>query len=262
MNLYLFHPNFSKSFRGYCNNYINYSRSSYPNFYLSEKNTRRKFKNRIIKSNNIIEYIISSIKSHNLDPSFFNFLYSKYTDDCELEPEDRIDPIDGNEKSIINVFRNGSFDETPESVILSIKKQIEKTVASISTGDIPIININDLSENINKLVHFSGIETDQLPIINGETSISSIITITSNHTGGIQIKLRDNRKIVLSMDGNDIENYGHEELFQILSVLDVISDGDSRIDDLRSKIVDFLAVPKKDSRFVFLSRDSNLQKGR
>lgn len=144
----------------------------------------------------------------------------------------RLDP------SLLRVSRG---DYHPNESIISIHQEIRKISESLIQGETPLININHLIKQVNSLTALSGLSLDRINTIKGNISMASVIVVSSENEG-IPLSLSSGRRILLPLVNPDLTIFDVNQLTEILSMLDVISDGDARFDNLRAKIVARLAI--------------------
>jgi len=197
------------------------------------------------------EYILSSLTKGFIDPNNLIDRVQKYNHDSSATASSfSIDPlfVSDNELKddlirLVSVCPSTHQDNPHVSPILlltSLRDKIDSLVQAVSAGETPLLNINDLSDTVNSLLSLTGHQLENIPTLEGETSVPSIISVTSGHRSGIPIRLSNDNKVVLSLMGEDLDKFSKDDLQEILSILDVMSDGDNRFDDMRAKIVDAL----------------------
>lgn len=197
------------------------------------------------------DYLISSLMKGEIDPSNLYNLIDKHDHDSNavlssFSIKPLYNPGEKNRDDLIRLVSvcpsmyQENPDISPNLILTSLHDKINSLVRTISTGGTPLININELSNMTNSLLSLTGLQLEKIPAIEGETSLPGVMVVSSGHESGIPIRLSDGNKIVLSLMGEDLDQFGKEDLREILSTLDVVSNGDNRFDDLRAKIVDAL----------------------
>jgi hypothetical protein len=207
--------------------------------------------NLMSSGHHLTDFISSSINIGVIDPTKLINIMDQYKHDSDttvshfsIEPllESNHD-VDTDLIKLVSVCPS-NYQDTPDVspiiILTSLRDKINSIVESISSGETPILNINELSDTVNSLLSSVSYKLEKIPILEGETSVPSVTVISSGHRSGVPIRLSNGHKIILSLMDDDLERFDRSDLIEILSILDVMSDGDNRFDDMRAKIVDIL----------------------
>lgn len=207
--------------------------------------------NLMSSGHHLTNFISSSINMGVVDPKELINIMDQYKHDSDTTVSHfSIDPLSESNHDIdAELIRLVSVcplnyqddpDVSPVVILTSLRDKINSMVESISSGETPTLNINELSDTVNSLLYSVSYKLNQIPILEGETSIPSVTVISSGHRSGVPIRLSNGNKIILSLMDDNLERFDRSDLIEILSILDVMSDGDNRFDDMRAKIVDIL----------------------
>jgi len=207
--------------------------------------------NLMSSGHHLTDFISSSINRGVIDPNKLINIMDQYIHDSDTTLSHfSIDPLlesnNGIDSDLIKLVSvcPSNYQDTPDVspiiILTSLRDKIDSMVESISSGETPILNINELTDTVNLLISSFSYKLKKIPILEGETSVPSVTVISSGHRSGVPIRLSNRNKIILSLMDDDLERFDRNDLIEILSILDVMSDGDNRFDDMRAKIVGIL----------------------
>jgi hypothetical protein len=119
--------------------------------------------------------------------------------------------------------------------IKNINDQMNSICSNIDKHEIPIIKLNLLINNINTIISTFDEDYKKVDSVSKYYSCPSILDFDNNDIE-ISLMLRNDTKIYITLNNCNIENYTKEELEEILIILDIVSDGNSKYDQLRGSI--------------------------
>ena len=124
--------------------------------------------------------------------------------------------------------------EIPSDIVDSfneMKSHLSHIIHRLNQNEIPVLNINIITNFINLFNKYGDSNTENLKI---NTKINTVLIDTKSHN--IRLNTGKN-KILLTPRNTDLTDFSQDELVEILRVLDVISKDDT-YDYLKAEIVD------------------------
>jgi hypothetical protein len=219
--------------------------------------------------NKILELInnkgtFSSIEIDEMIKNYFNSSQQLYNILIEGLKRGRIKSIELSYilklfKNDLNILDNKNGLENPDIlndilIIQDNKQRINSTNAirnilnnineNIKSGKIPHLKLNKLISNFNVLI--SQIDKNYNPIKLTNEDISAYGLISTNDTliSDIPIQLKDGDKLLIPMNETNFSRFNIDQLDEMLSILDIYSNGNNKFDQIRSLITKELSKKK------------------
>lgn len=227
--------------------------------------------NYIDSSNQLFSIIMRGIRNKKIDPEelvkCINIVDRDYKyihpDDIEVEypieikgrgETDKVKtPRKTEEKYDITLFNEAFSEEKVKNVLIvldnkkrtvatnNMKAIFTQTLNSIVNGEIPTIKLDKLISNFNVLMEEVDPSFKPIKVSVENTSSYGLILIGDSNTKNIPIQLKTGDKMIIPMNETNYSRFTIEQLEEILIILDVYSNGDSKFDGIRSIITKELA---------------------
>lgn len=173
----------------------------------------------------------------NLVDQFINSL-KKYEDDRRRMSE--LLSIEGELPSIppvINTFVGPKIKENLDT----LRKMFQDINNNIESSKLISIKYNEILQQFNSICKICMSDYVPLKYIDENSSYHAILITNDINVKDIPILLNNQKKVLIPMNEHDYSKYSYEELEEISKVLDVYSNGNNKMDEIRSLIIKELA---------------------
>ena len=186
----------------------------------------------------LVSLLINSYQNKTLDAFNFNKIYKLY---AYNNKDDAPSLTISNDLLILNK-------DTISKNINNIKILIYDIINDINNNNIPSLRLDKLIKYTNILSQEIDTEHKDINInIDIKKSLYCLLLFNDNSLKDIPLQLKNNQKIIVPMNEFNYSNYKKEELEEMLTILDIYSNNDPKLDQIKSLI--YKELSKKNISF-------------
>lgn len=200
-------------------------------------------KNYVESSKHFHDLIIKAIKTTKIRSEDFNKLFELVQHDFnKLTQPDQVSEsiiLDDKNKNSVLLIHDTAARMTATN---NIKSMLNLISNDVKNDKIPVIRLNKLIHNFNVLMEKIDKDYHSIKLIDADTSTYALITTNDNVSMDIPVQLRNGSKLMIPMNETNYSRFTKEQLEEMLVILDIYSNGNSKFDQIRARITKELAI--------------------